>query len=66
MATNCPDMILAASFAVIGGRADDSTMALLGWLVLLLGLEPAIAITSTGRVANDSERLAAGLALALL
>ena len=33
--------------------------------MLFLGLAPAIAVTSAGRVANDSERLAAALALAL-
>lgn len=60
MATNCPEVILATSLAVIGGSADDSTMALLG-LILAVGLAPVLieAVTRAGRVANDCMALTA-------
>ena len=58
MATNCPETIFATSLAVIGGRADDSTMAVPGLLMLAVG-ELTEAVTRAGRVANDCMALMA-------
>ena len=59
MATNCLEAILATCLAVIGGRADDSTMAVPGLLVLVVG-ELTEDVTSAGRgVANDCMALLA-------
>ena len=57
MATNCPEVILATSLAVIV-RADDSTMALPGLTELAVGLAPK-AVMRAGRVANDCMALTA-------
>lgn len=53
MATNCPEAILATSLAVIGGRADYSTMAVPGLIVLAIGpvAELTEAVTRAGKVA---------------
>ena len=65
MATNCPDIVFATCLAVTGGRADDSTMAMPGWVAQLV---PALdmAITNAGRVANDCTMLAACLPIWLI
>ena len=54
MATNCPDTIFAASFAVIGGKADDRTTAL-----SCLPLTPLLPTPLTGR-ALDADASKAG------
>lgn len=55
MATNCSEIILAASLAVIGGRADDRTMAEPGLPMLVFRLLTALgaALTSASNVAKD-------------
>ena len=47
--------IFPANLAVIGGRADDRTMAALGLSMLMLQLLAAVgvAVTSAGNVARD-------------
>ena len=67
MATNCPEAILATSLDVTGGRADESTMAVPGLLMLAVGLaaELTVAVMIAGRVANDCMALMARPALAL-
>ena len=60
-ATNCPEIILAASLAVIGGRADDRTMAELVLPMLVFRLLTALgaAVTSASNVAKDCMALTA-------
>ena len=67
IATNCPDAILVTSLAVIGGKADDSTMAVP--VLITVAVRPAaevvVAVTRAGRVANDCMAAMAGLAVGL-
>ena len=57
MATNWPEVIFAASFAVIGGSAEERTTAWPCLAVLvpspLVGASPLIAVRRAGRVASD-------------
>jgi len=56
IATNCPEVIFVTNLAVIGGRADDSTMAVLD-LSDMLGAGLTAAVTRAGRVANEGMAL---------
>ena len=66
IATNCPDTILDTNLAVIGGRADDNTIATPGWIRLPLRLAVDTLVTSAGSVANDCTAPAACLAMTWL
>ena len=67
IATNCPDAILVTSLPVIGGRADDSTMAVpvLTTVAVRPMAEVVVAMTRAGRVANDCMAAMAGLTVGL-
>ena len=60
IATNCPKEILVASLAVIGGRAGERATASLCLTEALLplqgGADPALDVSSAGRVTNDREK----------
>ena len=59
MATNWPEVIFAASFAVISGSAEERTTA---WPCLaVLVPSPLIAVRRAGRVASDCVTPMAGL-----